>query len=64
MTEIYLTDLKKAFNEQIKNPIRTDPTITRAQSMGQTVYEYDKSSKAVEDFNIITEMMLKKEMHA
>ena len=63
ITEIYLTDLKKTFNEQIKNPIRTDSTITRAQSMGQTVYEYDKNSKAVEDFNIITEMMLKKEVY-
>jgi cellulose biosynthesis protein BcsQ len=58
-----LTDLKKTFNKQIKNPIRTDSTITRAQSMGQTVYEYDKKSKAVEDFNIIPEMMLKKEVY-
>jgi cellulose biosynthesis protein BcsQ len=62
ITEIYLTDLKKTFNGQIKDPIRTDSTITRAQSMGQTAYEYDKNSKAVKDFNLITKMILEKEV--
>ncbi len=53
MTERYLASLKKRFAEMIIHPVRTDSTIARAQSLGQTVFEYDPKSKAAEDFNAL-----------
>lgn len=50
MTERYLASLKNRFAEMIIHPVRTDSTIARAQSLGQTVFEYDPKSKAAEDF--------------
>lgn len=57
----YLTDLRESFSDKLLPSIRTDSTISRAQSFHQTVYEYDEThrqhSKAAEDFNRIATML-------
>lgn len=50
MTAQYLTSLKKRFGERVIHPVRTDATVSRAQSMKQTVFEYDSKSKVAGDF--------------
>jgi chromosome partitioning protein len=61
MTGKYLTSLQKRFNELVIRPVRTDSTIARAQSLGQTVFEYDGKSKAVEDFTALAQIITRKE---
>ena len=58
MTEIYLASLQKQFDNLIIHPVRTDSTIARAQSLNQTVFEYDPKSKAAEDFSMLAQMLL------
>lgn len=53
MTEMYLTSLKKKFGNMIIQPIRTDATVPRAQSVHQTVFEYNETSKAAIDFKVL-----------
>jgi len=59
MSDAYYKSLLKTFKERIIHPIRTDGTIKNAQSLGKTVFEYDKSSKAAEDFTKLTEFILR-----
>lgn len=57
MTEKYLTSLQSRFAGLIIHPVRTDATISRAQSVQQTVFEYDLQSKAAEDFNALANII-------
>jgi chromosome partitioning protein len=58
MTEKYLASLQKRFGDLIIHPVRTDSTIARAQSLGQTVFEYDMKSKAVADFTSLAQALI------
>jgi chromosome partitioning protein len=58
MTEMYLTSLRKRFGDLVVPSVRTDATISRAQSLSQTVFEYDPRSKAVEDFTALASLLL------
>lgn len=62
MTEMYLSSLKKRFGERIIQPVRTDATISRAQSLKQTVFEYDPKSKAAEDIMAIARLLAPEEV--
>jgi chromosome partitioning protein len=61
MTERYLTSLQKKFGELIIHPVRTDATFSRAQSVKETIYEYDPRSKAAEDITTIANLLLGRE---
>jgi len=58
MTGKYLASLKNRFEDLIIHPVRTDSTISRAQSVQKTVFEYDPQSKAAEDFDILANIMI------
>jgi|SRR5208282_1147710 len=58
MANAYLKSLQQTFKERIIPSIRTDATISKAQSLGQTVFEYDKNSRAAEDFSRLTDIIL------
>ena len=49
MTLKYLGDLKKAFGHLITPLVRSDATIPRAQSVAQTIFEYNPKSRAAGD---------------
>src|SRR2546421_9786926 len=49
MTIKYLSDLKKAFGHLIIPPVRSDATIPRAQSVAQTIFEYNPRCRAAGD---------------
>ena len=55
MARQYLKELRETFGELITSVIRTDATIPRAQSVRQTVFEYDARSKVAEDFRTLAE---------
>jgi chromosome partitioning protein len=46
----YLPTLRQQYGAMVSHPIRTDSTVSRAQSFGQTVYEYDPMSRVAHDF--------------
>lgn len=58
MAKQYLQELRQEFNGLITAPIRTDATVPRAQSMQQTVFEYDPKSKVAEDFRTLAADLL------
>jgi nitrogenase subunit NifH len=58
MSDSYYKSLLTTFKERVIHSIRTDATIKKAQSLGQTVFEYDKSSKAAEDFSKLTAIIV------
>jgi chromosome partitioning protein len=58
MTAQYLASLKKRFGERVIHPIRTDATISRAQSLNQTVFEYGPRSKVAEDFLVLADRLI------
>jgi cellulose biosynthesis protein BcsQ len=58
MSDAYYKSLLETFKERVIHSIRTDATIKKAQSLGQTVFEYDKSSKAAEDFSRLTDLIV------
>jgi chromosome partitioning protein len=58
MSDAYYQSLLETFKERVIHSIRTDATIKKAQSLGQTVFEYDKSSKAAEDFSRLTDLIV------
>ncbi len=58
MSRIYLAQLKDAFGDLMTAPIRTDSTVPRAQSLHQTVFEYDDKSHAAEDFRTLAADLL------
>jgi len=64
MTEIYLSSLKKRFGDLVVHAVRTDATISRAQSLHQTVFEYDPRSKAADDFNVLAMLLAKEKISA
>lgn len=53
MSRLYLAQLRETFGDLITSPIRTDSMVPRAQSLHQTVFEYDDRSKAAEDFRTL-----------
>jgi chromosome partitioning protein len=55
MTRQYMNELRETFGELVTAPIRTDATVPRAQSVKQTVFEYDPKSKAADDFMTLAE---------
>jgi chromosome partitioning protein len=64
MTEKYLASLKNRFGDRVIPPVRTDSTISRAQSLKQTVFEYDPKSKAAEDIMNIARLLAPEEVSA
>jgi chromosome partitioning protein len=50
MARQYHKELRTEFGDLITSVVRTDATVPRAQSVGQTVFEYDANSKAATDF--------------
>lgn len=60
MTQLYLTSLKKRFGDLIVQSVRTDATISKSQSLKQTVFEYDPTCKAVDDFNTIASLIIER----
>jgi len=58
MSDSYYKSLLDTFQERVITSIRTDETIKKAQSLGQTVFEYDKNSKAAEDFSKLTDVIV------
>jgi cellulose biosynthesis protein BcsQ len=58
MSDSYYNALVETFKDRVIQSIRTDETIKKAQSLGQTVFEYDKSSKAAEDFTRLTDIII------
>jgi chromosome partitioning protein len=57
MTRQYLDSLKATFGERVLPGIRTDAQLSKSQSMHQTVFEYNKHAKAVEDYTAIAEII-------
>jgi chromosome partitioning protein len=64
MTKEYLDSLKEHFGERILHPVRTDGTVSRAQSVGQTVFEYDPKSNAAADFMALATILVPEEVTA
>ena len=58
MTAMYISSLQKRFGGLVIHSVRTDATVARAQSLGQTVYEYDPTSKVCEDFTEIARLLV------
>lgn len=58
MARQYLKELRETFGELITAVIRTDATVPRAQSVQQTVFEYDPRSKVAEDFRTLAEDLI------
>ena len=54
----YLPALQQRYGATVCSPIRTDATVSRAQSMGQTVYEYDPMSRVALDFTRLARHLL------
>lgn len=61
MAPLYLKLLRDTFGDLITAVIRTDATVPRAQSMKQTVFEYDPHSKVAEDFRTLAEDLITEE---
>ncbi len=61
MTTVYLDSLKETFGKRITPGIRTDAQISKAQSVYQTVWEYNSHSKGAEDYAAIADILLKEE---
>jgi cellulose biosynthesis protein BcsQ len=53
-----MRELRDTFGELITAPVRTDATVPRAQSVKQTVFEYDSKSKVAEDFRTLAEDLI------
>jgi len=58
MTWRYLKELEQKFGTLMAPVIRSDSTISRAQSVQQTVWEYDARSRAARDFVKLAEYLL------
>jgi chromosome partitioning protein len=62
MARQYLRELRETFNGLITAPVRTDATVPRAQSVRQTVFEYDPRSKVAEDFRTLAIDLVEEEV--
>jgi chromosome partitioning protein len=58
MTWKYLKELEQKFGALIAPLIRSDATVSRAQSVRQTVWEYDARSRAAKDFAKLADYLL------
>ena len=58
MARQYLQELRQEFDGLITSPIRTDATVPRAQSVQQTVFEYDPKSRVADDFRTLAEDLI------
>ncbi len=58
MARQYLQELRETFGDLITAPVRTDSTVPRAQSVQQTVFEYDPKSRVAEDFRTLAEDLI------
>jgi chromosome partitioning protein len=58
MARQYLKELRETFGYLITSVVRTDSTIPRAQSLQQTVFEYDPKSRVAEDFRTLAEDLI------
>ena len=57
MTSKYLSDLKKAFGHLVAPLVRADATIPRAQSVAQTIFEYNPKCRAAKDLMELAEFL-------
>lgn len=58
MARLYLAQLRETFGDLVTSVIRTDATVPRAQSVHQTVFEYDPKSRVAEDFRTLAEDLI------
>ena len=58
MARQYLKELRETFGDLVTAPVRTDATVPRAQSMKQTVFEYDPKSRVAEDFRTLADDLI------
>ena len=62
MARQYLKELRSAFGDLVTAPVRTDSVVSKAQSVGMTVFEYqetyDVKSRAAEDFKALAEDLI------
>jgi chromosome partitioning protein len=58
MARQYLAELRETFGDLITAVIRTDSTVPRAQSVQQTVFEYDPKSRVAEDFRTLADDLI------
>ncbi len=61
MTTMYLDSLKETFGKRVTPGIRTDAQISKAQSVYQTVWEYNSHSKGAEDYAALADILMKEE---
>lgn len=64
MARQYLRELRETFNDLVTASVRTDATVPRAQSVRQTVFEYDAKSKVAEDFRTLAEDLIAEEVQS
>lgn len=57
MTTRYLETLKQHFGAQVTSPIRTDAQISKSQSVGKTVFEYNPRSKGTQDYAALAALL-------
>ena len=58
----YLPTLRQQYGAMVSYPIRTDATVSRAQSLGQTVYEYDSMSRVAHDFTRLARQLVEQKV--
>lgn len=63
MTLKYLSDLKKAFGPLITPLVRSDATIPRAQSVAQTIFEYNPRCRAAGDLADLATFLTSRQAH-
>ncbi len=63
MTIKYLSDLKKAFGHLVAPLVRADATIPRAQSVAQTIFEYNPKCRAAKDLTELAEFVVGQQVH-
>ena len=57
-TKHVYSSLEKIFSEYLSHPIHMNVLISEAAGHGQTIYEFDPSGKAKDDFNKLREEVL------
>ena len=62
MTIKYLSELKKAFGQLIAPQVRSDATIPRAQSVAQTIFEYNPRCRAAGDLTALAAFLIRKQV--
>lgn len=62
MSDMYLDSLIENFKERVLPSIRTDADIRKAQSRGETVFEYNPDSKGAQDFKTLADFLIQKEV--